>query len=124
MKVVRTDGAPAALGPYSQAIQADGFVYTAGQVGLDPLTGELADGVEAQTHRVMRNLKGVLVAAGLDLADVVKTTVFLADMEDFAVMNEVYAQYFDEPYPARSTVQVARLPKDARIEVDVVARYG
>jgi 2-iminobutanoate/2-iminopropanoate deaminase len=124
MKVVRTDGAPAALGPYSQAIQADGFVYTAGQVGLDPLTGELADGVEAQTHRVMRNLKGVLVAVGLDLADVVKTTVFLADMEDFAVMNEVYAQYFDEPYPARSTVQVARLPKDARIEVDVVARYG
>ena len=122
MKVVRTDNAPTALGPYSQAIESDGFVYTAGQVGLHPATGELADGVEAQTHRVMRNLKGVLAAAGLDLADVVKTTVFLADMDDFAVMNEAYAQYFDEPYPARSTVEVARLPKDARIEVDVVAR--
>ncbi len=89
---------------------------------MDPLTGELVDGVEAQTHRVMSNLRGVLAAAGLSLADVVKTTVFLADMEDFGVMNEAYAQYFDEPYPARSTVEVARLPKDARIEVDVVAR--
>jgi 2-iminobutanoate/2-iminopropanoate deaminase len=121
MKVVRTDDAPAALGPYSQAIEAGGFLYTAGQVGLDPLSGELAEGVEAQTHRVLANLQSVLAAAGLDLDDVVKTTVFLADMEDFTIMNDVYAEYFDEPYPARSTVQAARLPKDARIEVDVVA---
>ena len=122
MKSVRTEDAPAALGPYSQAIQSAGFVYTAGQIGLDPATGELTEGVEAQTHRVMQNLRGVLAAVGLDFGDVVKTTVFLADMDDFGAMNEAYARYFDEPYPARSTVQAARLPKDARIEVEVVAR--
>ena len=98
------------------------MVYSSGQIGLDPETGELVEGVEAQTHRVMLNLQGVLAAAGLDFGAVVKTTIFLADMEDFATVNGIYEEYVDEPYPARSTVEVARLPKDARIEVDVVAK--
>lgn len=122
MKPVRTDEAPAAIGPYTQAIETDDLVYSSGQIGLDPDTGALADGIEAQTHRVMQNLQGVLAAAGLDFGDVVKATIFLADMEDFATVNRIYAGYLDEPYPARSTVAVARLPKDARIEVDVIAK--
>lgn len=121
MEPVRTDEAPGAIGPYTQAIETEGLVYSSGQIGLDPKTGELVEGIEAQTHRVMQNLQGVLAAAGLDLGAVVKTTIFLADMEDFATVNGIYAEYLDEPYPARSTVEVARLPKDARIEVDVVA---
>ncbi len=121
MKAVYSKQAPAALGPYSQAIEADGVVYSSGQVGLDPETGELVAGVEAQAHQVMHNLKAVLSAAGLDLAHVAKTTIYLADMADFATVNAIYAEYFAEPYPARSTVQAARLPKDALIEVDVVA---
>lgn len=124
MKPVRTAEAPGAIGPYTQAIETEGMVYSSGQIGLDPETGELVEGIEAQTHRVMRNLKGVLAAVGLDFGAVVKTTIFLADMEDFVTVNGIYAEYLDEPYPARSTVEVARLPKDARIEVDVVARRG
>jgi 2-iminobutanoate/2-iminopropanoate deaminase len=122
MKPVRTDEAPGAIGPYTQAIETEGMVYSSGQIGLDPETGELVEGIEAQTHRVMLNLRGVLAAAGLDFGAVVKTTIFLADMEDFVAVNGIYAEYLDEPYPARSTVEVARLPKDARIEVDVVAK--
>ncbi|MCK5411265.1 MAG: RidA family protein [Gemmatimonadota bacterium] len=121
MKAVHSKQAPAALGPYSQAIEAAGVVYSSGQVGLDPETGKLVEGVEAQAHQVMRNLKAVLSAAGLDLAHVAKTTIYLADMSDFATVNAIYAEYFSDPYPARSTVQAARLPKDALIEVDVVA---
>ena len=122
MKAIRSGEAPEAIGPYSQAIESAGLVYSSGQIGLDPASGELVEGVEAQVHQVMRNLRAVLSAAGLDFADVVKTTIFLADMEDFAAVNSIYAEYFTEPYPARSTVQAAGLPKGARIEVDVVAR--
>lgn len=119
---VQTEAAPAALGPYSQAIVAGGMVYCSGQLALDPKTGQFAgDGVEAQTHQVLRNLQAVLQAAGSDLAKVVKTTVFLADMNDFQAMNGVYAGYFADPAPARSTVQVARLPRDARVEIEAIA---
>ena len=119
---VETKAAPQALGPYAQAIKAGGFVFCAGQIPLDPATGELVAGdIQAQTHQVLRNLQAVLEAAGSSLAQAVKTTVFLADMNDFAAMNAVYAGYFHEPPPARSTVQVGRLPKDARVEIEVVA---
>ncbi len=119
---INTDTAPAALGPYSQAIAAGGFVYCAGQIPIDPATGEfVGTDIEAQTHQVLKNLVAVLAAAGSDLSKAVKTTVFLADMNDFQAMNAVYATYFAEPTPARSTVQVARLPRDARVEIEVVA---
>lgn len=119
---IQTEGAPAALGPYSQAIVAGGMVYCAGQIPLDPKTGQFAgDTIEAQTHQVLRNLRAVLQAAGSDLSKVVKTTVFLADMGDFQAMNGAYATYFPDPAPARSTVQVARLPRDARVEIELIA---
>jgi 2-iminobutanoate/2-iminopropanoate deaminase len=122
MKTVHTDDAPKAIGPYSQAIVAGGFVYTAGQVPFDPATMELVDGdVEAQTEQVMRNLAAILDAAGAGLATVVKTTVFLRDMNDFGAMNEVYGRWFGDHRPARSTVQVARLPRDAGVEIEAVA---
>ena len=121
---IQTDKAPAAIGPYSQAIKAGGFVFVSGQIPTDPETGEfVAGGITEQTDRVLRNLRAVLEAAGSGLDQVVKTTVFLADMNDFAKMNEVYAKQFKQPYPARSTVQVARLPRDARIEIDVIAVF-
>ncbi len=114
--------APKAIGPYSQAVRAGQMVFVSGQVPMDPATGNLVDGdIAAQTRRVFDNLAAILSAAGLTFADVVRTTVFLADMNDFAAMNQVYATYFSEPYPARATVQVARLPKDARVEIDVIA---
>lgn len=120
--VVTTDGAPKAIGPYSQAIVTDGLVFTAGQVSLDPQTMELVGATTAeQTEQVMKNLAAVLAAAGTSLDNVVKTTVFLADMSDFAPMNEVYARYFGTHKPARSTVQAAGLPKGARVEIDVIA---
>lgn len=121
MKKVATDKAPAAIGPYSQAQTAGGFVYTSGQVGIDPATGNLCEGLEAQAHRVFINLTEVLKAAGTDMSKVVKTTVFIKDMNDFAAVNAIYAQYFNEPYPARSCVEVARLPKDALIECELIA---
>lgn len=122
---IQTADAPAAIGPYSQAIVHGGMVYTAGQIALDPATGELVGGdVGAQTERVLRNLSAVLSAAGASLGSVVKTTVFLRDMNDFAGMNEVYGRYFDVHRPARSTVQVARLPRDAAVEIEVVAAIG
>lgn len=122
-RVIRTDEAPRAIGPYSQAIVVDGTVYTAGQIALDPASGEMVEGgVEVQTRRVIRNLEAVLRSAGARLADVVKTTVYVADLEDFAAVNEVYGEHFGEPYPARSTVEAARLPRDARVEIEAVAR--
>lgn len=120
---IETPGAPKAIGPYSQGIAADGWVFTAGQLGLDPKTGELvAGGASAEAEQALRNLAAVLEAAGSSLADVVKTTVFLADLGDYPTVNEVYARHFSTPYPARSAVQVAKLPKSARVEIDVIAR--
>ena len=122
---VQTDGAPAAIGPYSQAIISGGFVFTAGQIGLNPDTGEIVDGgVKAQAVRVLQNLTAVLEAAGSSTKDVVKTTMYLADMADFVAVNEIYAQYFEEPFPARSAVQAAALPKGTLVEIDAIARVG
>jgi 2-iminobutanoate/2-iminopropanoate deaminase len=123
-EIIYTDGAPEALGPYSQAITAGGFVFTAGQIGMDPVSGELAKGVAYQTQQAMQNLREVLGAAGAGFDDVVKTTIYLADLGDFAEVNEVYAAYFKEGPPARSTVQVAALPKGALVEIDMVAFVG
>lgn len=122
LKNVHTDGAPAAIGPYSQAIVAGNLVFTAGQIPLDPKTMQMVEGdVAAQTERVLENIKAVLEAAGASLSSVVKTTVFLKDMNDFSAMNEVYARYFGDHRPARSTVEVARLPRDARVEIEAIA---
>lgn len=119
---VHTDGAPAAIGPYSQAIVHGGLVFTAGQIPLDPSTMEMVEGdIARQTERVLQNLSAVLEAAGASLQTVVKTTVFLRDMGDFAAMNEVYARFFGEHRPARSAVQAARLPRDAGVEIEAVA---
>lgn len=120
--VVITDRGPKPIGPYSQAIKANGLVYLSGQVALDPKSGELigAD-IRQQTERVLENIKGILEAAGVNLHHVLKTTVFLKDMNDFAAMNEVYARYFISAPPARSTVQVSRLPKDALVEIEIIA---
>lgn len=119
---MNTDRAPAAIGPYSQAMVHGGVVYTAGQIPLDPQSGEMEDGdIARQTERVMHNLGAVLDAAGSSLGAVLKTTVFLRDMGEFAAMNEVYGRFFGEHRPARSTVQVARLPRDARVEIDAIA---
>jgi len=123
--VVATDAAPKAIGPYSQAVTTDGLVFTAGQVALDPNSGELVGTTTAQqTEQVLKNLEAVLTAAGTNLGNVVKTTVYLADMADFAQMNEVYAKHFGTHKPARSTVQAAGLPKAARVEIDVIALKG
>ncbi|HEU4712981.1 MAG TPA: RidA family protein [Pyrinomonadaceae bacterium] len=119
---VKTSNAPAALGPYSQAIKVGEFVFTSGQVAIDPETGEfIGGGIVEQTERVLKNVAAVLEAAGSSLDQVVKTLVFLADMNDFAAMNEVYGKFFTGAPPARSTVQAARLPKDARVEIEAVA---
>jgi len=119
---IQTDNAPAAIGPYSQAIKAGGFVFCSGQVALDPQTGQfVAGGVAEQTEQVLKNLSAVLEAAGSSLDQVVKTTVFLADMKEFSEMNEVYARFFSEPPPARATVAAAGLPRDARVEIEAVA---
>lgn len=121
-KQVSTTSAPGAIGPYSQAIIANGFVFLSGQVALDPASGQLVEGdIEAQTERVMANLGAVLEAAGSGFDKVVKTTVFLKDMGEFARMNAVYAKFFPAPPPARSTVEAARLPRDVRVEIDVIA---
>ncbi len=123
-ETIRTDGAPEAIGPYSQAIVAGGFVFTAGQIGLDPTTGEMAEDVAYQAEQVMQNVREVLAAAGADFDDVVKTTIYLADLGDFAEVNEIYAAYFKDEPPARSTVQAAALPKGALVEIDMVAYVG
>jgi 2-iminobutanoate/2-iminopropanoate deaminase len=122
MESIQTDRAPQAIGPYSQAIKANGFIFASGQIPLDPATMQIVEGgVEEQTERVLNNLKAVLEAAGSSLDRVVKTTVYLADMNEFAAMNEIYARYFGATKPARATVQVARLPRDVKVEIDVVA---
>ncbi|OFW05581.1 MAG: hypothetical protein A3H96_10975 [Acidobacteria bacterium RIFCSPLOWO2_02_FULL_67_36] len=121
-QAVATSSAPKAIGPYSQAIRAGSLLFLSGQVALDPATGHLVEGdIAAQTHRVFKNLGAILEAAGASFDHVVRTTVYLADMNDFGVVNEVYGGYFSSPAPARATVQVARLPKDARIEIDLIA---
>lgn len=124
MKTVSTNKAPAAIGPYAQAQIAGGLVYTSGQIPIIPETGEIAVGLEAQAHQVFRNLSELLKAAGTDMSRVVKTTVFIQHMDDFAAINAIYAQYFTEPYPARSCVEVARLPKDVLLECEVIAEIG
>ena len=121
---VSSPDAPAAIGPYSPALRAGQLLFVSGQVPIDPATGQMIEGdVAAQTRRVLDSVGALLLAAGRSFADVVRTTIFLADMNDFASVNAIYAQYFSEPYPARATVQVARLPKDARVEIDVIAFY-
>jgi 2-iminobutanoate/2-iminopropanoate deaminase len=126
LSAVQTADAPAAIGPYSQGVVANGMVYTAGQIPLDPATMELVGGadVAAQTERVMLNLAAILEHAGASLSTVVKTTVFLTDMNDFVAMNEVYGRHFGEHRPARSTVEVCRLPKDVKVEIEAVAVAG
>ena len=121
-EIVSTENAPGAIGPYSQAIKANGMIFCSGQIPIDPATGEFVEGgVAEQTEQVFRNLIAVLEAGGTSLEGVVKTTVFLADMNDFAAMNEVYGRYFDTNKPARATVQAARLPRDARVEIECIA---
>jgi 2-iminobutanoate/2-iminopropanoate deaminase len=123
-QAVSSPDAPKAIGPYSQAVRAGQLLFLSGQVPIDPATGQLVGGdIAAQTRRVFDNLAAVLKAGSRSFADVVRTTVFLADMNDFTAVNEVYGEYFKEPYPARATVQVARLPKDARVEIDLIASY-
>ena len=122
MKQISTSNAPAAIGPYSQAIEVNGVVYTSGQLPIEPATGAFPEGgVQEQTRQSLLNVQAILAEAGLTLANVVKTTVFLADMGDFAAMNEIYAQFFTEPFPARSAIAVKALPKGALVEIEVVA---
>lgn len=125
MKPIVTSAAPAAIGPYSQAIEVNGFVYASGQLPIDPATGAFPEGgVQEQTRQSLLNVKAILEEAGLTLANVVKTTVYLADMGDFAAMNEIYSQFFSQPFPARSAVAVKALPKGALVEVEVIAARG
>ena len=122
-QVIHTDKAPAAIGPYSQAIQIGQLLFTSGQVPIDPETGAIVEGgIQEQARQSLNNIKAILNAAGTNMGAVVKTTVFLQDMNDFAAMNEVYAQFFQEPYPARSAVQVARLPKDVLVGIEAIAQ--
>jgi 2-iminobutanoate/2-iminopropanoate deaminase len=121
-EIVSTDKAPGAIGPYSQAIKTGGMIFCSGQIPIDPVTGEfVSNDVAEQTEQVLKNLSAVLEAGGTDLGNVVKTTVFLSDMSDFAAMNEVYGRYFSENKPARATVQAARLPRDAKVEIECIA---
>ena len=125
MKVINTIKAPAAIGPYSQAIQVGNLVYTSGQIPINPVTGVFVEGgIKEQTRQSLQNVKAILEEAGLTMSNVVKTTVFMADMNDFADMNAVYAEFFAEPYPARSAVAVKTLPKDALVEIEVVAEVA
>jgi len=121
-QAISTGGAPGAIGPYSQAIRSGDMVFCSGQLGIEPVSGELVEGVEAQAERALRNLQSVLDAAGLGFDDVVKTTIFLADIGDFAAVNAVYARFMPDPPPARSTVQVAALPKGGLVEIEAIAR--
>ncbi len=123
-KIIATSNAPAAIGPYSQAVQAGGTVYLSGQIGLDPATMQLAEGIDAQVARVFENLKAVAAAAGGSLADAVKVSIYLTDLANFARVNNAMAQAFSQPYPARATVQVAALPRGALVEVDAVLVIG
>lgn len=120
-QVISTDKAPAAIGPYSQAIEVNGMVYTSGMIPVNPATGEIPEGVQAQATQALSNLSALLQAAGTSMNNVVKTTVFIKDMNDFATINEIYATFFDGAFPSRSCVEVARLPKDVLLEVEAVA---
>ena len=120
-KVIATDKAPAAIGPYSQAIEVNGMVYTSGIIPVDPATRNIPEGSVAQAEQAFLNMKNLLEAAGTDISQVVKTTVFIKEMNDFGAINEVYAKYFTEPYPSRSCVEVARLPKDVMLEIEAIA---
>ena len=122
MKPLQTSAAPAAIGPYSQAIETQGWVFCSGQIGLDPKSGALvAGGIEAETRRALENLREVLAEAGLGFRDIIKTTIFLADLGDFDVVNRIYGEHLSAPYPARSTVQAAALPRKARVEIEAIA---
>lgn len=124
VKEIYSTNAPAAIGPYSQAIQAGDFIYVSGQIGMDPESGEVADGLENQTKQVLENLKAILTEAGTDFSQVVKFTIYLKSMDTFATVNEIYGSYLEKPYPARATVEVSRLPKDVLVEMDVVVYTG
>ena len=117
---INTAAAPAAIGPYSQAIKVGNMLFTSGQIPVDPATGNIPDGVEAQAKQALTNIKNLIEASGADISNVIKTTVFIADMNDFAVINEIYSQFFTKPYPARSCVEVARLPKDVLLEIEAI----
>ena len=121
MKYINTANAPAAIGPYSQAVSANGFLFLSGQLGLDPVNMILVDGIEAQTHQIFKNIKAILNEAGKDVSHIVKTTIFLTSMDDFTLVNVIYADYFGDHRPARSTIAVTRLPKNALIEIECVA---
>ncbi|MNZ51462.1 putative reactive intermediate deaminase TdcF [compost metagenome] len=121
-EIVQTAEAPKAIGPYSQAVKVGELLFTSGQLGLDPATGELPATIEEQTKQSLNNVKAIVEAAGSSMGGIIKTTVFLKDMNDFQVVNEIYSSFFAEPYPARSAVQVARLPKDALVEIEVIAQ--
>lgn len=120
-KEIHTKEAPAAIGPYSQAIQAGDFLFVSGQIPVDPKTGEVVEGIEKQTEQVLKNLQAILQEAGADFSNVVKFTIYLSDMENFATVNEIYGSFLTKPYPARATVEVSRLPKDVLVEMDVIA---
>ena len=120
-KIISTDKAPAAIGPYSQAIEVNGMVYTSGIIPVDPATGEIPEGAAAQADRVFKSMTALLESAGTSMKNVVKTTVFIKNMDDFAAINEVYAKYFPEPFPARSCIEVARIPKDVLLEAEAIA---
>src|SRR5262245_29924744 len=123
-QTISSPNAPKAIGPYSPAVRVGQLLFVSGQVPLDPSTGQMVDGgIAEQTRRVLDNIGALLTAGGRSFGDVVRTTIFLSDMNDFGAVNEIYGQYFSEPYPTRATVQVARLPKDARVEIDVIATY-
>jgi 2-iminobutanoate/2-iminopropanoate deaminase len=124
MKAIKTEKAPAAIGPYSQAIEANGFVYASGQLPINPQTGQFPEGIKAQTRQSLENARAILAEAGLTMANVVKTTVLLANIEDFAAMNEVYAEFFSEPFPARSAFAVKAVPKGALVEIECIAAKG
>ena len=121
MNVIQTDQAPAAIGPYSQAVSKNGLLFVSGQLGLDPATGALVEGVEAQTRRALQNLVAILAAAGLGPQNVLKATIYVANMDDFALVNKLYAETFAPPYPAREVVQAARLPKNGLVEISAIA---
>lgn len=122
-KIIHTTQAPAPIGPYSQAVQAGGFLFVSGQIPINPASGELIlDNIEQETHQVMANIKAILEVAGLDFANIVKTSIFLKNMDDFAKVNAVYGEYFTADFPARETVQVSRLPKDVNVEISVIAQ--
>lgn len=121
VKAIHTENAPAAIGPYSQAIQAGEFLFVSGQIPVNPATGEVAEGIEKQTEQVMENIKAILTEAGTDFSQAVKFTIYLNSMDDFATVNEIYGKYLVEPYPARATIEISRLPKDVLVEIDCIA---